>query len=64
MKALETLICLATKILKIGPKLRAYGLDTHNISKSWCLNISEFQELSFDVQNTHVARGHVPKNVS
>ena len=22
MKALETLICLATKILKIGPKLR------------------------------------------
>ena len=33
-------------------------------SKSWWLNTSAFQELSFDVQNTHVARAHVPRNVS
>ena len=33
-------------------------------SKSWCPNISAFQDLSFDVQNTHVARAHVPRNVS
>ena len=33
-------------------------------SKSWWPNTLAFQDLSFDVQNTHVARAHVPRNVS
>ena len=33
-------------------------------SKFWWLNNLFFQELSNDVHNTHVARVHMPKNVS
>ena len=33
-------------------------------SKSWWPNTSVFQDLSFDVQNTHVERAHMPRNVS
>jgi len=34
------------------------------LSKFLCLNILAFQDLSFDVHNTHVARAHIPKNVA
>ena len=105
MKGLEKLICLGTKILKIGPKLKELWPEQYNspdllskvtsdqelvrpegclhrpiqedsivlaitptilvrFSKFLCLNILAFQDLSFDVHNTHVARAHVPKNVA